>query len=238
MVNLTVDAIIAGDESKAHLYLSALGHYVSDLAVPHHTSLYFDGNSPNSRGVHVAFETLILDDLARRDSIYLDKLTGLYSSFLATEEKLNSIFDQTPTPSFGSEQELFTEVLKMIEASQAAVAVLNRAYEKANHPLGNPAHVVSLFGDNPQVQKTLFNRLTVSTQMVVAVWNFCFESAKKKAGKTDLSTTLKFDRNQAILSYPFPDYLPRRTLLEPGNVGSFRVPCANRIVHKGRVFKP
>lgn len=72
MKNKLTEAFRAGNKDSILFYATDLGHYIADANVPLHTSLNYDGQLTNQKGLHSLWESMIPE-------IELDQYT-LYSS--------------------------------------------------------------------------------------------------------------------------------------------------------------
>jgi len=213
-----IAALTAEREYEALVYLSALGHYLSDLAVPQHTSVYFDGNSKNSKGVHLGFELKMLDYLANRAGSFKDPVTELYPSFAATETAVRvRVMEQGVSPRIQDSADLLKEVLTVVADGYPLLEPLAEAYEKAkaNHTdLGKEwepfleSRLALASGEVTTVRETALKRMADATRLTAATWNYVFDEATRRLGRLPrLEATHTFDRARAIHIYPFPTYL-------------------------------
>jgi hypothetical protein len=73
--NKLTDAFRAGNKDSILFYATDLGHYIADANVPLHTSINYDGQLTNQKGLHSLWESMVPE-------IELDQYT-LYSSHKA-----------------------------------------------------------------------------------------------------------------------------------------------------------
>ncbi len=225
-----VRSLEAGQQTKALLYLSALGHYLADMAVPEHTSVYFDGNSSKAKGVHLGFEMKMLDWLAGQSGAVKDPQTELYPHFAATEADVKARLETTA--SFRGKEDILRAVLDLVAEGYPLLEPLSRAFEKAKESSESGDPIWSKFlqsrlalprGEELTVHKAALKRMADATQIIAATWNYVFEEAtRRRNGAPVLDGEVPFDRNRAIFEYAYPHYLNKPVRVTHPNVVPFR----------------
>lgn len=222
-----VGALERGREYDALVFLTAMGHYVADMAVPHHTTGFYDGDSVGAKGVHLAFEMKTLDWLAAASRSTRDATTQLYPHFAASEAFVQTELEGHPMPALRNATDLFNHVLTLVAEGHAYLSPLTQSYAVAKAaypdleqnwaPYLQSRIVVS--GRSLSVQQALWQRLAAATRLVSAAYELAHRLSNARAkGARRLGDTLQFTQAQAILDYPFPEYL-----------GAVAPPCFRRL---------
>ena len=169
-------AFKAGNADTILFYATDLGHYIEDAHVPLHTSVNYDGQLTNQKGLHALWETNVPEtDIAgfnlysRHTAKYLKHPEqAIWQAVRRAHELLPEVF--------GKEKELsehFTESTKYVTHTKNGhrVKVYSAAFSKA-------------YADS--LQGTVNRQLLYATDMVADFWY----TAWVNAGKPDLSAML------------------------------------------------
>jgi hypothetical protein len=70
MKNRLTDAFRAGNRDSIIFYATDIGHYIGDAHVPLHTSLNYDGQLTNQRGMHDLWETSVPEAVLDQYNLY------------------------------------------------------------------------------------------------------------------------------------------------------------------------
>lgn len=215
LVEHALNFLSIGHEYEALLYLSTLGHYLSDLTVPFHTSAFFDGTGPDTKGVHLAFEMKTLDWIAAKEGSARDSQTELYSHFFATEGPLEKEIKRLgPAPAIKSRTDLLRLIFNLIGENQSYLQPLTAAYGKAKKEYPDLDANWAGYLDQPivvenrslTVRQATYERMAIAVRALTATWEFVFSQTAKPAPGSLLSP-LYFDLNRTIYDYPTPYYL-------------------------------
>lgn len=64
-----VEAFRSGDRDRVALATAILGHYVADAHVPLHTTVQHDGQATNQRGIHIRWESGLVERFVQPDRL-------------------------------------------------------------------------------------------------------------------------------------------------------------------------
>lgn len=167
------EAFKKGNKDSILFYATDLGHYIGDVNVPLHTSVNYDGQLTNQKGLHSLWESMIPEVLVSGYNLYSDhKATYLKDPAAAVWTAIRRSFTLVPEM-----LEKETEVSKnFTPETKFRVQMRNGRESKSYTTEFVKAYAASL--------KTSVNdQLINSTNMVADFWYTCWVDA----GKPDLS---------------------------------------------------
>ncbi len=219
MYDLAVLALSRQDHEKAMIYLSALGHYIADMAVPLHTTVHFDGVT-HEHGLHLAFEMKMIEAKAALVDSHKDTRTELWRDFSATHDDVLSWAargEESPV----SRETLVGEILTLIEHGYRYIAPLNKAYEETMNRrwfYHSEATTMKRLGEarmklsngwELSVMDGANERMGAASRLLSRVWLSVMSEARK------LNPTLPaplakvaFDEGRVIRAFVPPRYIP------------------------------
>ncbi|NCI49187.1 hypothetical protein GWC95_04580 [Sediminibacterium roseum] len=167
------DAFRKGNKDSILFYATDLGHYIGDVNVPLHTSVNYDGQLTNQKGLHSLWESMIPEILVGNYNLYSDhKATYLKDPAAAVWTAIRRSFKLVPEM-----LEKETEVSKSFTPeTKYRVQMRNGRESRSYTSEFAKAYAASL--------KTSVNdQLIHSTDMVADFWYTCWVDA----GKPDLT---------------------------------------------------
>ena len=214
MKNKLTNAFRLGDKDSILFYAADIGHYIGDANVPLHTTLNYDGQLTNQKGLHSLWESMIPDlELeqynlySKHKATYLNKPEeAIWQAIRRAHLLLTDVFEQEK----GASKE-FTDSTKFriqirngreIKSYTAAFA---REY-------------------NQRLKKTINEQLIYSADLIADFWYTVWVDA----GKPDLSSLLskpfgKKDKKKMkneLKAYRTNDLVNKKLLIARQNSGS------------------
>lgn len=228
---LATGSLAAGDEPRALVYLAALSHYVGDLAVPFHSSVFFDGfPGLTPPGVHRAFELDGLEaEVTRRTGAVKDARTQLWSDFRATEALLRHLARPGPLAPLAHEDAI-AEILFVATSGERYVAPLSRAWRDAVQREALPRDRWLRFmqssarfpgGAEVPVFSIALWRLAEAARLTARLWASAWaEARRRRPALREPRALLHYAQATAIRLYPEPDYLDAAASCVPRLAGA------------------
>lgn len=223
---LGVDELKKGNWRLAMLYLGAMGHYVGDMSQPFHGALDYDGKAGegHAHGIHAAYETKMLEILAKAKGAVWDKDTKIWSHLDATEATILELtrarladFGKMPT----TEAEILFRCFALIAEMRPYHAPLTAAFVEAIGEENEGAESIRVATVKAFMKKKIeiaglptrtpaeiaLYQLAASTAFLNQLWASAFQVAGVNP-KTELPKH-RFDEALPIRNYPKPVYLPQ-----------------------------
>ncbi len=173
MKNRLTNAFRSGSRDSILFYAADLGHYIGDANVPLHTSLNYDGQLTNQKGLHSLWESMIPEIEIEQYKLYNSKKAkyianpeqAVWNCIRRAHQLLPAVFEKEIEASkdFTDSSKFRTQVRRGREVKSFSSAFA-KAYSK-------------------QLGKTINDQLLHSAQMIADFWY----TAWVDAGKPDLS---------------------------------------------------
>lgn len=176
MKNRLTNAFRSGNKDSVLFYAADLGHYIGDANVPLHSSVNYDGQLSNQKGLHNLWESMIPEMELEQYSLhnhheanYLsDPETAIWQAVRLAHELTKDVFEQEKEASKG-----FTDSTKF------RVQIRNGREVKSFTPAFAKAY-------SERLGKTVNEQLLNSANLIADFWY----TAWVDAGKPDLSKLL------------------------------------------------
>jgi hypothetical protein len=240
MYDRSVEALAKGDAETALIYLSAMGHYIADMAVPLHTTVRHDTGGNTGHGLHLAFEMKMIEALVAEKGQYKDEKTQLWGDFSATWKPVASWAERGDLSPVGR-GELVQEILTLVEQGSHYVGPMNKAYAKVMAGrwfFHGEAHTLARLREAPlefpndvkmSVMEAANERMGSASRLLARAWLGVEREARLKnpAMKPPVAH-VRFDEARTIRAYRYPRYLiPRNPAPAPEKEtnDSFYVTC-------------
>jgi hypothetical protein len=168
------EAFKKGNKDSILFYATDLGHYIGDVNVPLHTSVNYDGQLTNQKGMHSLWESLIPEQLVNGYNLYTDhKATYLKDPSNAIWEAIRRSYKLVP--------EMFAkeiEVSKNFTTETKYKTIIRGGRESR----GYSNEFIKAYAD--ALKTSVNDQLKHSTELVADFWYTCWVDA----GKPDLSS--------------------------------------------------
>jgi hypothetical protein len=230
---LGVEALKQNKLKLAFMYLGAMGHYVGDLSQPFHGALDFDGQSHHhgaAEGIHAAYETKMLEILAKKAGAKWDTDKKIWSGFSASDAQVMELararMASVNYPLL-DDSNIVKTAISLVAEMNPYLRPLEETMEKAIAQTGDETdsiskgaitkfmnmdltHPTGLFPKTTPLNAAL-SQLGASSVLLSVLWQSAFVKARAENPALDLSSApaMKFDIGVPIRNYPKPTYLPQ-----------------------------
>ncbi len=194
------NAFELGNKDSILFYAADISHYIGDLHVPLHTSINYDGQLTNQKGLHSLWESTIPEIELSNYRLYSDHK----AKYLANPEK--EIWKAAR-----QSHVLLKDVFgKEIEASKGFTDSTKYRWQKRNGRDVRSYSTAFAKAYSKELGNTINKQLLRSSNLIADIWYTCWVDA----GRPDLNRLYKVDRASETLKKETKAYKKNRLLKE------------------------